>query len=400
MRTDVKVGLICVFAIILAVVIYFVAQGNARGRGTLAADSASAAPNTPAGNAPAAHSAAPATPPSTLATPAIAEAPLASPPAAAAATPTIPAVTPATPPAEPLQLAQANIPDPASRGLIPPPTPYGTIPSAGPGAAPGGTSALPSTPAGTPPATPAGGTPSFGSPSFGGGGPAGLGNNSGLSSGPATRPGIDSAITLEPAPRPGSRETVRPLPNPGGASFGNRSTLGSTPALGTTPGNTHTIQKGDMLGTIAKKYGVSVKAIETANPGLDPTRLKINSTIKIPASTLTPGTPSFAGSTPSNTSTLSSAPTPWSPSTPTTPATAGLSSGNRTPVRTAGAAGTSRIAARPGSSYTIKRGDSLTTIAVAVYGDKAAWRRIYRANRGELTDANTIPVGTTIRLPE
>ena len=32
MRTDVKVGLICLFAIVLGVVIYFVAEGNAHPR--------------------------------------------------------------------------------------------------------------------------------------------------------------------------------------------------------------------------------------------------------------------------------------------------------------------------------------------------------------------------------
>ena len=45
----------------------------------------------------------------------------------------------------------------------------------------------------------------------------------------------------------------------------------------------HTIVKGELLATIAKKYGVGWKAIEAANPGINPNRLKIGDKIKIPA---------------------------------------------------------------------------------------------------------------------
>jgi len=45
----------------------------------------------------------------------------------------------------------------------------------------------------------------------------------------------------------------------------------------------HTIVKGDTYAVLAKKYGVTTKAIETANPGVNPTRLKIGQKIKIPA---------------------------------------------------------------------------------------------------------------------
>jgi N-acetylmuramoyl-L-alanine amidase len=44
----------------------------------------------------------------------------------------------------------------------------------------------------------------------------------------------------------------------------------------------HTIVKGETFATIGKKYGVGYKAIEAANPGVDPTRLKIGDKIKIP----------------------------------------------------------------------------------------------------------------------
>src|SRR4030095_473310 len=44
----------------------------------------------------------------------------------------------------------------------------------------------------------------------------------------------------------------------------------------------HTIIKGETFAILAKKYGVTTKAIEAANPGVNPTRLKIGQKIKIP----------------------------------------------------------------------------------------------------------------------
>lgn len=47
----------------------------------------------------------------------------------------------------------------------------------------------------------------------------------------------------------------------------------------------HTIVKGDTFAVLAKKYGVTTKAVEVANPGVNPTRLQIGQKIKIPAPT-------------------------------------------------------------------------------------------------------------------
>ncbi len=44
----------------------------------------------------------------------------------------------------------------------------------------------------------------------------------------------------------------------------------------------YVIQKGDTFASVAKKEGVSVKAIEKANPGVDSRKLKINQKIVIP----------------------------------------------------------------------------------------------------------------------
>jgi len=144
--------------------------------------------------------------------------------------------------------------------------------------------------------------------------------------------------------------------------------------------------KGRMLGIVLGIFGkrvlgkalaTTVKAIESANPGIDPNHLKIGQIVHLPAA----GT-----AAPTSTLALGAS------STPTTrPSASGSrSSASATPTRSL----------KPGSSYTIKKGDSLQTIAQATYGNKTAWKRIFRANRSELGDANTIPVGTTIRLPE
>jgi len=47
----------------------------------------------------------------------------------------------------------------------------------------------------------------------------------------------------------------------------------------------HTIVKGDTFATLSTKYGVSVKNIQAANPGVDPTKLRIGQKVKIPPKT-------------------------------------------------------------------------------------------------------------------
>ena len=54
------------------------------------------------------------------------------------------------------------------------------------------------------------------------------------------------------------------------------------------------IEKGDSFYTIGKKFGVSSKAIQAANPNVDPAKLQIGKTIQIPAPTAAP----VAGTTP------------------------------------------------------------------------------------------------------
>ncbi|MGA2801018.1 MAG: LysM peptidoglycan-binding domain-containing protein [Verrucomicrobiota bacterium] len=85
----------------------------------------------------------------------------------------------------------------------------------------------------------------------------------------------------------------------------------------------YVVVKGDSFSKIAKKFGVSVKAIKAMNPGVEPTKLKVGQKLSIPAS---------SGGT--------AAPAAASALTPT-----GSSMGEET--------------------YTVKSGDTLTKIAKA-----------------------------------
>ena len=60
-----------------------------------------------------------------------------------------------------------------------------------------------------------------------------------------------------------------------------------TPLVGAPPQGEHVIVKGDSFYTVAKKYGVTSRAIQEANPGVDPSRLKIGQKLVIPARTAT-----------------------------------------------------------------------------------------------------------------
>ena len=64
--------------------------------------------------------------------------------------------------------------------------------------------------------------------------------------------------------------------------------IGSAKAKATTTGGTaavagngeYIIAKGDLLGSIAKKLGTTVKALQELNPGINPNNLKVGSKIK------------------------------------------------------------------------------------------------------------------------
>lgn len=52
------------------------------------------------------------------------------------------------------------------------------------------------------------------------------------------------------------------------------------------------------------------------------------------------------------------------------------------------------------SMYTIKSGESLVRVALKFYGNKKLWPYLVQYNKDIIKDADVVPVGTTIRIPE
>jgi LysM repeat protein len=82
--------------------------------------------------------------------------------------------------------------------------------------------------------------------------------------------------TPPPSSAGSSAEPVRtPQPNPPAA----RSRPSPTPPTA----KTHTVRSGETPYVIARRHGVSVKALLAANPGVSPTRMRVGTVLKIPA---------------------------------------------------------------------------------------------------------------------
>jgi LysM repeat protein len=111
---------------------------------------------------------------------------------------------------------------------------------------------------------------------------------------------------------------VAPVPAPLPVNPPSNVGLPTTPPPAATEnvGGEHTIVKGDTLGGIAKKYHVSLKAIQDANPGVVSSKLKIGQKVKVPTPTSSVGnssadTTSIAGANGETTITVKSGDTLW-----------------------------------------------------------------------------------------
>lgn len=51
------------------------------------------------------------------------------------------------------------------------------------------------------------------------------------------------------------------------------------------------------------------------------------------------------------------------------------------------------------TTYTVKKGDTLSHIAKAHYGKASRWKRIYDANRDQLDDPDRIKPGQVLKVP-
>lgn len=167
---------------------------------------------------------------------------------------------------------------------------------------------------------------------------------------PDTNVATSNAATLPPPPAESSNATPQPPPPP---------PVAPAPPEPTT--SEYTVVKGDTFATIAKKSGVSVKAIEEANPGVNARKLKIGQKLNIPAA---------------------NSPSP-------TAATQGATATE--PGMTAGAA--PEEAASGERTYKVKSGDTLTTIAKRFH---VSIKRIESANGLKTTN---IRVGQKLKIP-
>jgi LysM repeat protein len=162
-----------------------------------------------------------------------------------------------------------------------------------------------------------------------------------------TEPTNNPAATfVEPSNAPPAA-TTEALANTNAAS----APIAQTPALGTSA-TEYVIAKGDSFSTVAKKFHVSVKALMDANPGVEPTKLKIGQKINIP-----PAGASLTATTPS------------------------------------GAAGSASGTPGGEQMYTVKSGDSLTKIATEFSTSVKAIRAINNLK------TDKIVVGQKLKIP-
>lgn len=71
-----------------------------------------------------------------------------------------------------------------------------------------------------------------------------------------------------------------------------------------------------------------------------------------------------------------------------------LAPSRSTPKKSAGG----KSAAR-GNTYTVRKGDTLTGIALKVYGDANRWDDIWRANKARVPNKDKLKVGTKLIIP-
>ena len=115
---------------------------------------------------------------------------------------------------------------------------------------------------------------------------------------PVPPPPVEPWPTQPPVPPAGATQDLAQIPPVPPAPVQDPGVLPPPPPPGVDPVLTgfteHTIAKGESFYTLGKKYNVGYKAIADANPGVNPTRLKIGDKVKIPPAKA-PGAASLNG---------------------------------------------------------------------------------------------------------
>ena len=115
-------------------------------------------------------------------------------------------------------------------------------------------------------------------------------------------PAVDTnALAMEMTNTPAVVDTNPPVPVPPVVSNPPPVVVPppQLPPTAETAGSDYAVVQGDTLAKIAKAHGVSLKALEAANPGVDPKKLKIKQKLVIPSATKpTEAAPAAAAGTP------------------------------------------------------------------------------------------------------
>ena len=80
------------------------------------------------------------------------------------------------------------------------------------------------------------------------------------------------------SPEPSTVVSQSPAPSEAASAAPGASAAPSTPA----GGKTYTVKAGDTMIKIAKKFGITLTALQAANPSVVPTKMKIGSVLVIP----------------------------------------------------------------------------------------------------------------------
>lgn len=187
-----------------------------------------------------------------------------------------------------------------------------------------------------------------------------------------------AANPTPPVPAPSIEPAPLPRPTPAPASEGTRS---------------YTVRSGDTLMSISvRELGDRNlwKAIQDANPGLDPRRMKVGQKIQIPAR-------SGSGATALVDVTPAPAPKSLAPVTPA-PANGWRVNPDDGPTLAGGTqAGSGATPAASGEEYVVKKGETLSSIAKDRLGKSGDWYRILELNPG--LDPRRIREGQKIKVP-
>jgi LysM repeat protein len=159
---------------------------------------------------------------------------------------------------------------------------------------------------------------------------------------------------------------TRPAPGPGMKAGG----LAGAPVLPIGETTDYEVKQGDTIWTVAKHFHVTRAALAAANNIPVDSQLKLKQKLKIPAAT--PGAAPAGGVTP--------------------PA-----GGPTTRAATKPAAG---MPAAKFPTYTVKKGDDLSKVSEAAYGDRKYWKKIYTANKAAIGEnPNVLKEGLVLKMP-